>query len=338
MKSLMASVVVLLMGAVYSLAAEVKPATQPALAGCTLSGPYTHGNLTVFLIHGPDRIKNREFLTLQEAMEKKLVVVHETENVNELAVENKGSIDVYVQSGDIVKGGKQDRTIAMDFIVPAKSGKLPIASFCVENGRWQKRGAENHEYFVAGEALATKHVKLAAKGRMDQQEVWKEVGQAQRKLSENVGQSVQNPTSASSFQLTLENTAVQENTAEYTKALEKLVDGKNDVIGYAFAINGQVNSADIYGNSALFKKLWPKLIKASSVEAVAELKKDLKFAPCPSSAVYDCITNAERAKPTTRPNGERAVIVTRDGTEAVLFETRDKEEKDHYLHRNYIKK
>src|SRR5205807_110642 len=28
------------------------------------SGPYTHGNLTVFLLHGPDQIKGKNFLTL----------------------------------------------------------------------------------------------------------------------------------------------------------------------------------------------------------------------------------------------------------------------------------
>src|SRR3954469_6741072 len=141
MKSFMVgifAVMVLVVWAVVMRAAEVlpQPTTRPALADCRLSGPYTHGNLTVFLVHGPDRMKNREFLTLAEAMEKKLVAVHETSNVNELAIENTGSIDVYVQSGDIVKGGKQDRTIASDFIAPAHSEKIPIAAFCVEHGRW----------------------------------------------------------------------------------------------------------------------------------------------------------------------------------------------------------
>src|SRR2546421_6738898 len=142
-------------------AAEVAPTTRPAMADCKLSGPYTHGNLTVFLIHGPDRMKGREFLTLAEAMEKKVVVVHETSNVNELAIENTGSTDVYVQSGDIVKGGKQDRTIAMDFIAPAHSGKIPIAAFCVEHGRWQQRGNEDAAEFMAGDVVAGEAVKIA---------------------------------------------------------------------------------------------------------------------------------------------------------------------------------
>src|SRR5947207_2582307 len=187
MKIIIAVAVVLFVCLYASDAAELAPATRPALADCKLSGPYTHGNLTVFLIHGADKLKNRQFLTLEEAMEKKVVVVHETENVNELAIENRGDVDVYVQSGDIVKGGKQDRTIAMDFIVPAKSGKLPIASFCVEHGRWQQRGAEKVGAFSYGSSVSGREVKLAAKRAMNQQEVWQEVAAKQKQLSESVG-------------------------------------------------------------------------------------------------------------------------------------------------------
>jgi len=320
-------------------AAEVLPgpATRPGMGDCRLSGPYTHGNLAVFLIHGPDRMKGREFLTLGEAMEKKLVVVHETSNVNELAIENVGSSDVYVQSGDIVKGGKQDRTIAMDFIVPAKSGKLPIASFCVEHGRWQQRGVENAREFSAGEAVSGRSLKLAVRSKMDQREVWSEVENSQKQFVTVFGKTAADPVSATSLQLTLENKAVKESSEEYEKALLGVIEGKNDVIGYAFAINGKVNSADIYGSSGLFRKLWPKLIKASAVEATSE-KKEGKFGMATIADVYGCVSNADAAKPTTRPSGARASVVTRDGTEAVLFETKDQGQKEDYVHRNYINK
>jgi hypothetical protein len=290
----------------------------------------------VFLIHGPDRLKNREFLTLEEAMAKKVAVVHETSNVNELAIENTGDTDVYVQSGDIVKGGKQDRTIAMDFIVPARSGKLPIASFCVEHGRWQQRGAEDVKAFSYGTTLAGRDVKLAAKRGMNQQEVWKEVEVTQAKLSDSVGQKVM-AGDGGSLQLAQEDKKVKETSEEYIKALAGTVEGKNDVIGYAFAINGKLNSADIYANSGLFRKLWPKLIKASAIEATSE-KKEGKFAQASEMDVYMCVNNAEKAKPTTQPSGPRAAVVTKDGTDAILFETRDKQSDGDYLHRNYINK
>src|SRR5262245_34273204 len=54
-----------------------------------LSGPYNAGNLSLFLVHGPDAIKHKKVITLQEAMDKKVVVVHETSEVNLLSVENK---------------------------------------------------------------------------------------------------------------------------------------------------------------------------------------------------------------------------------------------------------
>jgi len=70
---------------------------------------------------------------LQEAMERKAVIVHETSEVNELSIENVSqSEEVLVQAGDIVKGGRQDRVLAVDLIMPAGSGKMPIAAFCVE--------------------------------------------------------------------------------------------------------------------------------------------------------------------------------------------------------------
>ena len=320
-------------------AAEVSPtpATRPALADCKLSGPYTHGNLTVFLIHGPDKLKNREFLTLEEAMAKKVVVVHETSNVNELAIENTGDVDVYVQSGDIVKGGKQDRTIAMDFIAPAKSSKLPIASFCVEHGRWQQRGEENAGLFTYGSVVAGREVKLAAKRSANQQEVWQEVAATQNKLSQNVMAEGGLGGLGGSLQLAQEDKKVKETSEEYLKALAGVTDGTTDVIGYAFAINGKVNSADVYANSALFRKLWPKLIKSSAIEATSE-KKEGKFAACTEADVFLCVSNAEKAKPTTQPSGPRAAVVTKDGTDAILFETRDKQSGEDYLHRNYINK
>jgi hypothetical protein len=71
-----------------------------------MSGPYTHANLTVFLIYGPNTIVARNFLTLQEALDQKKVIVFETKSVNELSIQNLSNEDVYVQSGDIVNATK----------------------------------------------------------------------------------------------------------------------------------------------------------------------------------------------------------------------------------------
>ena len=72
-----------------------------------LSAPYTHANLTVFLIYGPNTIEARNFLTLQEALDQKKVIVFETKSVNELSIQNLSGDDIYVQSGDIVKAASR---------------------------------------------------------------------------------------------------------------------------------------------------------------------------------------------------------------------------------------
>jgi hypothetical protein len=366
------------------------PPQPPLTAGdYTLTGPYTHDNLTLWLIHGPDKLKGRNFLTLQEALDKKIVVLHETGDVNELSIENvSADREVYVQSGDIVKGGKQDRTISMDFIVPPRSGKMPVASFCVEHGRWRGRGDEpTTEFGSSAYSLANKDVKLAAKyasaataapsandalnanepaaqqssGRINarpatqpttrpatqrtygygQHAVWEAVAAEQRKLSTNVGQSVQSGASASSYQLSLENPKVKEQADAYVKALSPAIDGQRDVIGYAFAINGKLNSADVYASADLFARLWPKLLRASATEALAEMKKDAKFDPARAKDVQACITDAEKARPSARPVTARVEMVTRESKDHLLFETRDKQAKEgdeNWVHRNYVAK
>src|SRR5438309_6102204 len=108
-----------------------------------VTGPFTHANLSIFVLHGSDTLPNRPFLTLQEALDQKKAVVNETSNVNQLTVENvAGDVEIFLMTGDIVKGGKQDRAIAFDMIIPPKSGAIPIGSFCVEHGRWSQRGGE----------------------------------------------------------------------------------------------------------------------------------------------------------------------------------------------------
>src|SRR5262249_59909440 len=104
-----------------------------------------------------------------------------------LTIQNKSNEDVFVQAGDIVKGGQQDRALALDLIVPPKSGRIPIDAFCVEQGRWSRRGNEAVAAFSASDnALASKDLKIAAKVRNSQGDVWANVGKAQEKLAANL--------------------------------------------------------------------------------------------------------------------------------------------------------
>lgn len=284
-----------------------------------ISGPYVHANLAVFLIHGADAAPGRTFLTLEEALAAKKAIVRETGSVNELAIENVSQEDdVYIQAGDIVRGGRQDRTIPWDTVVE-RGARLPLASFCVEHGRWQRRGEEAADHFESShEALATKGLKLAAKMQSDQGAVWRNVEEAQQALSAKVGESVNVNASATSFLLSLENEKVRGSADAYVRELAAIVDARPDVIGYAFAIDGKVNSADIYASRALFRKLWPKLLRASAIEAVASAGAAPGAAPAKGEIVA-FLADAESGKPAAaRPaaqprlqvfNGARAQVL-----------------------------
>lgn len=304
-----------------------------------ISGPYTHKNLTIFLVHGKDLITGHMFLTLQEALAQKKVIVYETKEVNELSIKNLSNQDIYVQSGDIVRGGDQDRMISMDFIVPPKSGRMPIAAFCVEAGRWNQRGNEVSVSFGSSDnSASTKELKLAAKRANSQQGVWDNVSITQAKLSKNVGETVNSVVSQSSLELSVENSKVKETTASYINALSGILQKKTDVIGYVFAINGQVNSADVYASRALFAKLWPKLLKATAVEAVAELQENAKPAAVEEAAISSFLADSEKPKAAEKDVTQRVKLVTREDERSIFFETRDRQKKDAWIHRNYIKK
>src|SRR5205085_487050 len=195
------------------------PAPQPTADAYKVTGPYTYQNLAVFLIHGPDKLPGQNFLTLSEALKTRKVIVYETRSVNTLAIENVSNEQVFVQSGDIVKGGQQDRMLGVDMLVPPHSGRISIDAFCVESGRWTRRGGESASRFDSStERVATKDLKIAANQARSQTEVWNRVAEAQDRLSANVGTRVNSAASDSSFQLALEDTRVQATAANYLKA------------------------------------------------------------------------------------------------------------------------
>ena len=319
--------------------ADARPKDDPA--AYTISGPFTHDNLTIFLLHGKDTLSGKPLLTLQEALEQKKAVVHETAQVNELSVENVSSdVEIYVQPGDIVKGGRQDRLIAFDLILPPKSGKVPVASFCVEAGRWAKRGAEADASFGSSANVAnSKDLKVAAQsGMRSQSQVWAKVRESQQKLARNVGKGVENKESPTSLQLTLEDKKLLEEVDRYVKELSKAVQGKKDVIGYAVAINGQVEAADVFGSNALFLKLWPKLINGSATEALAEKQKDKKFDAPTAEAVTAFLADAVKGKKSEKEVSKRVKQVCQEDDKTLYLEARDRANKDAVIHRSYLKK
>ena len=341
----------------------------PAFADPNLrvSGPHAHENLAVYFVHGASA-GGPVPLTLQEALAKGSVQVIETGRVNELQIENSGGEQVFVQAGDIVKGGKQDRVLTVSFLLPAKSGRMPIASFCVEQGRWSARGKEDLARFSSAHeampsvsallAMAAPPVQLsdprpaagattgsAARVARDpdevstkQRKVWDSVAATQNKLAGGLNAPVASAQSASSLQLSLENEKLKEARAGYLKALKPNGEKEADVVGYVVAINGRIAAANVYPSNGLFRKMWEKQLAAMVTEAIGERSGSAaapKAPPAPSEASA-FLADAEKGKSYERQIAAGVRQETRDAAKALYNESRGADGR--WIHRSYLAK
>jgi hypothetical protein len=262
------------------------------------------------------------------------VVLHESGKVQQLFIENHSNVEVFIQAGDVVKGGRQDRVLTVDIIIPAKSGRLKVPSFCVESGRWSPRGKESAKKFSASnQSTASCALTLAVRLEKNQGRVWEHVAKLREKLKRNVKMA---PTSSeSSLQLALEDENLLKVCARYEKNLAGLAELDGDIVGFAYAVNGKVLGADVYGSRALFLKLWPKLLRAAVIEAVAEHEIGLEFTPPTKEAVRNFLLDAEQGRSKVENVDERNTQVTKESEKVLLFESRDKKKSDHGGRRSY---
>src|SRR5262249_43666989 len=163
-------------------------------------------------------------------------------------------------------------------------------------------------------------------------------GQERDAITRSGAFTVASSASSSSLQLSLENKNLKQATDDYIKKLSPILEGKNDVIGYVFAINGQINSADVYSSHAFFKKLWPKMIESSATEAVGEFEKGKSYDPVSADAVKAFLTEAEGGKAVEKEVTSRVTSVKRETEKNLFFETRDRNRDKAWLHRNYLAK
>jgi hypothetical protein len=286
-------------------------------------GPFTNRNLTLYLVKGKDVIKKTKFVTLEQALKDGKVMVVETGDVRNLVISSNYVKEyVFIQAGDIVKGGKQDRTLSTDLIVPPGVEKIPLQSFCVESGRWQARGSEKvDEFSMSSNQVASRDLRVASRYRKSQKEVWDNAAELQDKLSHNVGKSVKSPVSSSSLELTLGDKDVRKHAQDYVDALRNVIRGRKHIIGFVFAINGQLNTAEVYGSEDLFKQLWPKLLRTAAVEAFAELKKDKHFKAPSTKAAAVFLEYPRESQVQRNPVNDWLTAITHEGKDKVIFES-----------------
>lgn len=340
---------------------KAQPVPVEHRSGLTVDEPITRDNLTIWLLRGPDRSGGKTYLTLSEAMEQKKLIVHETGDVNELAVENVSDETVFIPAGSIVKGGQQDRTLGSDLIITLADGKVPIAAFCVEQGRWAQRGGEDKSAFSQARFMVSgKAMKLAsnvATTQPSQGQVWQSVAALQQRLEHEVvamgagpGGLAENPgrgsaadagrvssaqasaviaaESATSYQLSMETPAVRKLTEGRKAALIDAPAGRGDVVGYVYAVNNKIAGGNVYASPALFAKLWPMLLESAVVESIAESPTTQPTAappPLPTRAdVAAALADRDKAT-TTRQLNARTTVHAYDRADSIMTDTLDQD-------------
>ena len=154
-------------------------------------------------------------------------------------------------------------------------------------------------------------------------------------MTRSLGAPVAAPQSLSSLQLALENEKLEAVQSAYAKALQSAAESDGDVIGYAFAINGKLNSAEIYPSTSLFRKMWPKLLRANATEAIGD--KGGPSVELPSTdAILAFLNGAERGKSTQTQLGADMRLETREADTALYFESKRKA--GGWVHRTYLAK
>ena len=219
------AMVVIVAGLVAVDEREARAGEVSAASGYRVLDPIRHGNLTVFPVVSAKSYPTGEFLTLDEGLRSGEVVVteagsvqglirrhpvatiqHDGAQVNRLVLVNNSKQPLLLLAGEIVTGGKQDRVIGKDRIVPPESDPVDLDVFCVEPGRWvatsQHFGASEAMYGSAARGagsgavggpvpapralMAQPSVRAKAMADKDQGEVWAEVRKQQAAVSANL--------------------------------------------------------------------------------------------------------------------------------------------------------
>jgi hypothetical protein len=270
-------------------AGEVAAEKIPA-SGYLVLEPIRHGNLTVFPVVAANSYDTREFLTLDEGLHSGEVMVTEygsvqpmirrrqarpfhenTARVNTLVLVNNSKRPLILLAGEIVTGGKQDRVIGKDRIVPAESDPIDLSVFCVEPGRWT---GTTTMFGSMNSAMAQPAVRAKAMADKDQSRVWSEVRKAQASMAAAAPPAAEGIAGTTSYARVMENQEVKQKVdsvaepmqRDYRSLIQQLRDKK--AVGVVVAVNGEMVWADIFASTNLLEKYWPKLVRSYAAEAV----------------------------------------------------------------------
>ncbi|HEY1803625.1 MAG TPA: DUF6569 family protein [Terracidiphilus sp.] len=307
---LAAALVVAALWCLGSVRAAGGPAPDQAGPYCVLA-PIESGNLLLFPVVRADGKSEAEtpFITLDEGLKNGEVEVTEAgrarglvrprgsavddsergDEVNTLVLVNHAKRPLLLLAGEIVTGGKQDRIVAKDRIVPADADPIDLGVFCIEPGRWTESSAS---FGVAGTSAARSimvqpEVRERAMVDKDQQQVWNSVGGAISRMeaAATPPPSPGAPRPEGEYRRTLGTSsyakAIEDNTvsekvdeaaAPVMKAREQVLAKLRDehAIGVVVAVRGEIIWADLFADTDLLSRYWTKLVRSYAAESLME--------------------------------------------------------------------
>ena len=214
------------------------------------------------------------------------------DEVNTLVLVNNSDKPLLLLAGEIVTGGKQDRVIAKDRIVPAGSEPIDLGVFCIEPGRWT---ASSSTFGASAKApahsfMVQPSVRERAMVAKDQQEVWNSVrgsiSQMAMASAPSAGTAMDSGSGAgygsprsmgtTSYARVMEDNSVSakvdEAAAPVMKAREQVIaqHRKEGAIGVVVAVRGEIVWADLFVDTDLLSRYWTKLVRSYAAESLTE--------------------------------------------------------------------
>jgi hypothetical protein len=270
-----------------------------------LLDPVTYENISIFPVVASGGVDTREFLTLDEGLATGDVIVSEQggegmernregrpvvipqynsrASVNQLVLINRSKRPLLLLAGELVSGGKQDRIIGKDRIVPVGAPPLPLDVFCVEHGRWSSGGK-----FVASKTIVHPSVREQAAVNQDQSNVWNAVRSGNlsssvasvpmaarpRVSAEVVGGTIAKAAPTQSYDKIYQGNRLGVSIDDFVEELQRRfvrsvagLKGER-VVGVIVAYGGEVAWSDIFASGELFDHYWSKLVRSYAVEAL----------------------------------------------------------------------
>jgi len=233
------------------------PELERAMRQLRIGGAVQHGGLAVFWLASTAAASTLTIETLEDARASGALTITErpAPTVPELVVDNRGKAHVLLLAGEILVGGKQNRVLREDILLPPLSGPRPIGVYCVEQGRWN----EGRRDFESKSSFADPNLRRHVYDRADQQSVWSAV----KGLTGHVAAA--SPTT--SYQQAFETPAIREHLGAAERALDVKV--TPDAMGAAVFVGATLSGLDVFSAPGLFARQWTKLLRAHAVGAYA---------------------------------------------------------------------